>query len=303
MRRLLLYITALFVVLGTVYAAFPNSATWLPYADLRLIYQIDTSSITENTANIYATISVDLTTLQNYINKWSSYCDPSGVYPWFYPTILYASTNNKNLRMVKIVEMSNTQTFNVGSCGSVELPTTFKVLLPNGVLDGGSNFGNYQHYLFVNYKYPYFYDFEDAFPPTIPPYIFDSDSGTINYSNSFEWGYYINPSPPRLHVLINKTINTSDEGKYVLCAYAVDDGEYHKDVWLSVELQDGNRYSLSPAFNGKMCIDIARALKQKVGDGTYDVKGVGVYDDAGGVNILWIWYLPKSIYEVLRSGG
>ena len=185
-RLILLPLLLLAVLAPSALAAFPFSAPWLPYADARFVYQLDTSTITNNSPNIYATIDINVAWLQSYINKWSMICDASGKYDWFYPTFTYASTQNTSERMLEVVSAENWQTFTVGSCGEVNLPTRFVVKLPNGVLDGDQNFNQYDHYVYVYFKKPYSEDFYDDFAG-IDEY---GTSLPINFSSTFGQGYY-----------------------------------------------------------------------------------------------------------------
>lgn len=290
-ERMAILSAIILVVLSSAYAAFPYNAQWLNYADKRIIYKIDTSTVTNNTADIYVTVSIDPTELQSFIDRWASFCDPNGVYPWFYPTFAYASTANNDERMAQVVEFKGWQTFTVGSCGTVDLPTQFVVKLPNGVLDGGSNFASYSHYLYAYLKYPYTWDFYDAIGPTPPSYI--SGAGTIGFSTSFGIGHSLS-YPSRASFDTSIAIDTSKPAYF--CGYVPDPPAmlafYIDDLSTKVS------FSTFPNLVKSSCWDITSAIIGAVGTGTHTIIRVELWDAYGDPNgLYYLWIIPADVYD------
>jgi len=290
------------MLIHTAYAAFPYNATWLNYADKRLVYQIDTSGVASNTANIYVTLDVNETFLQDFIDRWSAYCDPQGVYPWFYPTFAYASTADTTERMVEVVSFANFQTFTVGSCGTVELPTRFTVKLPNGVLDGGDNYAMHSHYIYAYLKYPYVYDGYESLVGQ-PPIIMSDGSAVIEFSSTFGIGHYYRVDGA-LDVNTSVAIDTSKRNYLCYYVYDVDDGELVPDLWLNFYLDDLNNYfqvSIDDAAEcGPRCLEISNDVDNVVGSGNRTIVRWHIHDDAVQSRVYYMWLIPDSEYEYIR---
>ena len=305
MRRkleMLLLLAVLTLFTSTVFAAFPYSAPWLKYADMRIIYEVNTASITQNEANIYVTIDIDPQTLQSYINKWSMICDASGKYDWFYPTFTYASSYNTTERMIQVVSAENWQTFTVGSCGEVNLPTRYVVKMPNGVLDGNADYGSYTHYIYAYLKKPFSEDFYDDYSG-IDEY---SNSVSLNFSNTFGQGYYAivkeasSPSYRSAGITVDLNSNTPS----VLCYYVSPVTDDYVRVYFKVSSTTVYRGLIS----GEYCFNIEPLLRSSGLSGKVTIDEIGIASDAylvdEGIKWYWYWLIPDSIIQqALRSGN
>ncbi|NPA97987.1 MAG: hypothetical protein GXO43_01275 [Crenarchaeota archaeon] len=292
------------IIAKTAYAAFPYSAQWLQYADERIVYQIDTSKITSNTATIYVELNIDPTTLQNYINKWSAYCDPAGRYDWFYPTFTYASTQNQSERMAKIVKYYGWRTFTVGSCGDVNLPTSFIIEIPNGTLDGGSSFSNYQHYIYAYLKYPYSDDFSDN-PIGYPPEEYNSTTTrSISFNSSFGRGNMLDAlgSPEVRDLSID--VDLSSTKPLYIC---VGQGNYFCVNEKYYLVTDSGQSILLGASSGYVCYNATRILRNAGLSGVVHIKELRMEQGYCGCTycsgkIYWWWIIPQETYRQIMYG-
>lgn len=298
-------IVALFVV-PSASAAFPYNAPWLPYADARLVYEVNTAGITSNTADIFVEINIDPVWLQNYVNRWSSICDPAGKYDWFWASFAYASTFDTTERMIEVVSRGGWQTFTVGTCGDVNLPTYYVVRMPNGVLDGNANFANYQHYVYVYFKKPFSEDFYDN-DIGLDEYFGASAAGPYFY-NTFGWGYVY-----RVGGLVERNVNITvvlgDGIPSVVCEFGrdVDPVISPLDRFRIVVRVGSNTYIvLNPTGGTKqVCTDIEKTLVNAGLSGTVAISSIGMsVDDGYHAEHFWWWFIPDSIIkEALWSGN
>ena len=293
----LLFVAA-FILTTFAYADLPYSIQWLQYANERIVYQVNTSDINSNTANIYVTLNIDPTTLQNYINKWSDYCDPSGYYPWFYPTFTYASTANQTPRFAQTISYTNYQTFNIGSCGTVDLPTTYTVKLPNGILDGGDNYASYQHYIYANLKTPYTYDFSDVLPDTVPPYL---SNASITYHFDPNNGVFLSsPSITGDYLEIQRTVDTTKP--FYICTKMSKSGQLIPEIWGRLCINDTNCANYGgDALVGEHCVDVSSVLHNLSDSTNTQLYKYGIYNDAYTANIYYIRILLPEIVSKLRG--
>ena len=289
------------LLLPTGFASFPYSADWLKYADMRIIYEINTSDIPNNEPNIYVTVDIDPSTLQSFIDRWSDVCDPADRYDWFYPTFTYASTINKGQRMLKVVEYNNWQTFTVGSCGSVELPTRFVLLLPDGVLDGGIDYQYVTHYVYAYFKYPFVDDFYDD-PVGSAPEGYELISGSTNvveYKKHFPIGHRLNYVASRVRTPRQFTVDLSKP--FLFCYQIRVDGS--PIIILKVP---PNEYSFR-LREGVGCTNLSALLRSKGESGTITVSYLDL--SAGYIGLPsyalvdYIWILPQSVYRRVAYGS
>ena len=299
LKTMTLLLVAAFILTTYAYADFPYNIQWLQYANERVIYQINTSDINSNTANIYVTVNIDPTTLQNYINKWSSYCDPEDHYDWFYPTPFYVSTSNKTPRRVEITSFANWQTFNVGSCGTVDLPTQITVKLPNGILDGGDNYANYTHYIVLYFKYPYTEDAADNLS-TIPPEEYNilseysvNNTGTLVFGPT---GRYRSTQDCGVRATrkIDMVVNLSDKTPVMVCANMGSPGAFgDMPSCISFHTSDGTTINIDHI--GLHCYDLRDLLASKGLSGTVTIDSIEV----GNAVIYWYWVVPQNVYKYM----
>jgi len=299
MRRWVVFALML-VLLPLGFATFPYGVDWLPYADTRLIYQIDVTGLSNQ--DVYAIIDVDANFIQDYINRWSSICDPSNKYDWFWPTFTYASTYNNTQRMLEVVSRDNWQTFTVGSCGTIDLPTRFVVKLPNGVLDGDQYFTAYEHYIYVYYKKPFSDDFYDN-TLGVDEY---AGSAQLKFSSQFPKGYYfygIGCSINFLERNVSLYIDLDDGIPSVICSYS----SGYDPPRMAVRVL-GNYYEVLVG-GGQKCANIEEALRNAGLSGTVLIEAVDLSTRAEGycdahTSFWWWWFIPDSIIkDALWSGN
>jgi hypothetical protein len=294
-----LAIILLLVFAPTVLAAMPYSADWLQYSPERIVYEIDTSQISDNSANIYVKVTIPQSTMQEYIDKWSDFCDPTNTYPWFRPAFAYASTNNQTERMLKIVSESNSVSFTVGNCGTVNIPLTYVVELPNGVLDGANLYGNYQHYIYAYFKYPYVFDFETMQATgMLPQTLRDTSAYGSDFDPTFGKGGALVMHPAgELLMDFNTYFDATTQPMYV-CAYVGPlDGEngyqrfymkYNNDKTVLIGTP-GNQFScayLSEGLSGSIYVN-SMGLDMRC----------GWYNCGGAQDIYWLWIIPGDLYN------
>jgi len=289
-NRIAVLSALMLVMLPFVHAAFPYNAPWLSYGAERFVYKIDTSSVTDNSADIYVTLSIDPTSLQNFINKWGGFCDPDNIYPWFYPVFAYASTGNMSERMAQVVEFNGWQNFNVPSCGTVSLPTQFKIKLPNGVLDGGSNFANYDHYIYAYLKYPYTWDFSEALVPNLPPSLHDA-AGTTAFSTSFGEGVEYKATTPRSYFVTDIPIQSG--GKTYVCAWNKEESEIIPDLWIKLEFDNDENITKTYYLVGRYCVDISDNLPS----GVSRISKIYLWNDTQYSDWYYLRVITQSIID------
>jgi len=301
MKAKLALLAFLLLLLPAGFAAFPYNAKWLKYADMRLVYKIDISGVTSNEPNIYVTVDIDPTVIQEYIDSWGNICDEANKYDWFYPTFTYASTQNSSQRMLKVVEYNNWQTFTVGTCGSIELPTHFVLLLPDGVLDGGGDYQYIDHYVYAYFKYPYADDFYDN-PVGYAPdeYYVVSGSPIIEYTKSWPRGHYLNHFGARVRIPRTFTVDLSKP--FLFCySGAADSGG--PTIYVKVPPNE-YRFDLP---SGEKCTNISTLLRNQGLSGTVDITYIDLsYYGWGIVNwayLDYVWPIPQSVFRRILYGS
>jgi len=302
------------LVAPVVHAAFPYNADWLNYADKRIVYQLDVSNVSSNEPDIYVTININTQTLQEFIDKWSNVCDEIGRYDWFYPTFTYASTRNENQRMLEVVTYDSWQTFTVGSCGSVELPTRFVVKLPNGVLDGEDYFQSHTHYVYAYLKYPYADDFYDN-PVGTPAseYALVSGGMIVEFNSEYLAGHRLNINNGDSDKGAGTRIRwqrqiTADTSRPLPMCFKYYDAVTWLTLRMDIMLDNGEKVEYILAESEvHTCIDISGILKSRGHTGTVTVEYIDLYylDDTFPtykVIFDYLWIIPQEVYrEALYS--
>ena len=292
------------LVAPVVHAAFPYNADWLNYADKRIVYQLDVSNVGTNEPDIFVSLTIDTQTLQDFIDRWDTFCDEAGRYDWFYPTFTYASTANTAQRMLKVIEYKNWQTFTVGSCGSVSLPTEFTLQLPNA-LDGEEYFQGHTHYIFAYLKYPYTDDFYDN-PVGFPPEEYNIDDGDphITYNSEFGKGHTLNY--PHSVLWYPREISADLSKPLYYCYHTC--AEYGAKV--AVVLPDGSEEVFDIPRSGSCryaipsCMDISSILRARGYSGTQTLKIRPSCREgwSGWAYLYYVWIIPQQVYDKIIYG-
>ena len=287
-------------ILPMSFASFPYSADWLKYADMRLIYEIDVSDIPNNDPNVYVIVDIDPAIIQSFIDRWSDVCDEANKYGWFYPTFTYASTINKGQRMLKVVEYNNWQTFTVGSCGSVELPTRFVLLLPDGVLDGGIDYQYVTHYVYAYFKYPYVEDFYDN-PVGLAPEEYElHGSAVVAYRKDWPRGHHIDDFGCSIKLPYQFTVDLSKP--FLICYRSgVEDGYFTLHVRVPLSEHEFRLQGVA-----EKCANISWLLRSRGESGTVEIYYIVVRPHrtiwTNWSYLDYFWLIPPNVFDRAAYG-
>lgn len=251
-------IMAMAFVLTLISSAFALDFNTIPYkmpAKHRIIYQISTSGITEN-SNIVVTLTIPESVYAHFktLVDGGSYCEGIGNQKlgvdFGYPVVYYLSSANTSERSYNNYEVLETYDYAIAGCSKegapvyVRFPKTIRVTIPQ--LDEGQvGYANLEHYIV-------------AYIPFVGVMLTGDHDSFANYSVAGSFTSYGAYKIMDLGGVVNIPISTSD---HVYLAFNCDDC----GVSVTFEGQDGKKYRI---YYG----DLGYADGQITSDYTYQVS-------------------------------